>query len=506
METSKLEKHKISPYSNPKHAAGDSLKSFLFAIRSKQTEKRYIIQLGYFFDFLKIEGENLEQRASTWLSLLLLNEKGNEKGSKWANDCLIDYITYLKERVDNGEITGGTLGNYYGVVKSFYESQEIELNWKRIEKGLPESGAVANDRAPSLEEIRKICEYPDRRIKVLVYVMVSSGIRVGAWEHLRLKHITPIYSPQNDKVVIAAKLSVYEGRPKPYICFVTPEAYQAIQDYVDFRKMHGEKITPESWVLRDKFETTSEPQKPGAKMGLVTAPKKLQTNGIKKILIRAMRSQGIRQSLEKGVKRYEFKLAHGYRKYFFTNASRVMLSDNVAKLADHKIPGMRPHYVRFTEQELLDDYLRAVDHLTINRDQKVANQLQKQVIELTERNEQANYTIQGKLAEKEKEMEEMRAREEQTTKRLEEIAESMHKFKLQMMDDLRKREEEEKDAIAAYDDPKRVANMIANLQLMQKFKKENPGEPFPWAEIEEQMKKDNNNKYNASAKNKSIRF
>lgn len=396
-------------------AAGDSLKSFLYAIKSKATKERYIAQLRYFFDFLKIlPGETLEEQASRCLGHQLSDHKR-------AHDCLIDYVTHLKGRVDAGEITGGTVGNYYSVVKLFYDVNDIELNWKRIERGLPETGAVANDRAPTLEEIRKIIEYPDRRIKVLVLIMVSSGIRIGAWENLKLKHITPLYSPKNDKVVIAAKLAVYEGRPKPYFTFVTPEAYQAVQDYVDFRKLHGEKITPESWVLRDKFETTGESYQSGAKIGLVTVPKKLEISGIKKILIRAMRSQGIRQSpLEQGVKRYEFKLAHGYRKYFMTNCERAMKPFNVAKLTDHKT-GIRDHYIRYTEDELLADYLKAVEFLSVNRDQRVATQLQKQVVELTERQEQENSEILGRLTEKEKEAEVVK-------KQLEELKQNQDKM------------------------------------------------------------------------------
>nr|MDQ4050748.1 hypothetical protein [Thermoproteota archaeon] len=56
------------------------------------------------------------------------------------------------------------------------------INWDRISKGLPPPNFVANDRAPTVEEIRKVVEYPDRRIKPIVYVMCSSGIRLGAWQ------------------------------------------------------------------------------------------------------------------------------------------------------------------------------------------------------------------------------------------------------------------------------------------------------------------------------------
>jgi hypothetical protein len=36
-----------------------------------------------------------------------------------------------------------------------------------------------------MDEIRKLCEYPDRKIKPLIYTLCSSGIRLGAWDYLR---------------------------------------------------------------------------------------------------------------------------------------------------------------------------------------------------------------------------------------------------------------------------------------------------------------------------------
>ena len=39
------------------------------------------------------------------------------------------------------------------------------FSWKKITRGLPKGRKAADDRAPTIEEIRKIVEYPDRRIK-----------------------------------------------------------------------------------------------------------------------------------------------------------------------------------------------------------------------------------------------------------------------------------------------------------------------------------------------------
>jgi hypothetical protein len=40
--------------------------------------------------------------------------------------------------------------------------------------------------------------------------MISSGIRVGAWDYLRWKHIIPIKNDE-DGSIIAAKIIVYDG-------------------------------------------------------------------------------------------------------------------------------------------------------------------------------------------------------------------------------------------------------------------------------------------------------
>jgi hypothetical protein len=64
----------------------------------------------------------------------------------------------------------------------------------------------ANDRAPTIEEILKICEYPDRRIKGIVYTMASSGIRLGTWDYLQWKDTQPI---ERQGKIVAAKIIVY---------------------------------------------------------------------------------------------------------------------------------------------------------------------------------------------------------------------------------------------------------------------------------------------------------
>jgi hypothetical protein len=57
--------------------------------------------------------------------------------------------------------------------------------------------------------------------------------------------------------------------------------------------------------------------------------------------------------------------------------------------------GISDSYYRATENEMLEDYIKVIDFLTINDDKLT---LQKQVTELTEKSKQENYIIKGKLA------------------------------------------------------------------------------------------------------------
>jgi len=118
-----------------------------------------------------------------------------------------------------------------------------------VTRGLPKGRQAANDRAPTMEEIRKLAEYPDRRIKPIVCIMVSSGIRLGAWDLLQWKHIEPILG--EDEEIRAAKLRVYVGDMEEYYSFITPEAYKVLKEWMDFRASYGEKITENSWLMRD---------------------------------------------------------------------------------------------------------------------------------------------------------------------------------------------------------------------------------------------------------------
>jgi hypothetical protein len=359
---------------------------FKFSVRSEITRKYYERRIRHFLDFINF---NLENKNN-------IEERCNEfayKGSsdiKWSVEQVIRFLQFQKDRVEKREITPPTLRNYVKSLKLLCDVCDIVIPWKKITRGLPRCRQASNDRAPTIEEIRKLLDYPDRRIKPIVSTMVSSGIRIGAWDLLQWKLVEPLTEKNGE--VTAAKLLVYAGDVEEYYAFITAEAYHSLKGWMDFRASYGEKISGNSWLMRDLWQTTN--MNYGARWGLATNPKRLKSGGIKRLLERALWEQGIRQPLKEGTKRHEWKAAHGFRKYYKSRSEQVMRPINVEITMGHDI-GISGSYYKPTEKEVLEDYVKAVSLLTINDDKLT---LQKQVAKLSEKSKEENYTRDREIA------------------------------------------------------------------------------------------------------------
>lgn len=353
---------------------------YVYAIQSDETMVQYRRHFKQFLRYVGISDTDLEQGVNMLYEQI-------QKDKEWFMESLLNYTADQKLRVTKKEISSSTLRNLHKPIKLFCDMNDILLNWRLIKRGLPPGKRSANDRTPTIDEIHKLMEFGDIRIKPIVLVMISSGIRLGAWHYLKWKHVTPIHNASNNNNnnnnrVIAAKLLVYAGEPEQYFTFMTSEAYVALKEWMNFRESYGEKITGESWLMRDIWRTMSMPY--GAKWGLAKFPKKLSHKSIRVMINRALYKQNIRPSLlEEGNRCHEFKAVHGFRKYFKTVCeSGGMKPANVELLIGHDI-GISSSYYKPTESQLLEDYLKAADALTISNEYR----LQKQVDYYKERSD-----------------------------------------------------------------------------------------------------------------------
>jgi hypothetical protein len=68
------------------------------------------------------------------------------------------------------------LKNYVKAIKLFCSMNDITFNWKKISKGMPAGKSYSDDRVPTVDEIQRLIQHPDRRIKPIALVMISSDI------------------------------------------------------------------------------------------------------------------------------------------------------------------------------------------------------------------------------------------------------------------------------------------------------------------------------------------
>lgn len=329
--------------------APDPLTEFFDGVRSPLTKTYYTRRLADFLDFAGAEGSTLQAKARD-----LVKRAKADPG--YLEATVNAFLREQRLRVERGEIQASTIGTYKKPVRLFLEMNDLGgmVNWKKLARRLPQGRAYANDRAPTRPELLQLMSYADRRIRPLVLLMVSSGIRIGALEGATWGNLTPI---NRDGQVVAAKLLVYPGDREQYSTFISPEAYRELEAYVNFRKSQGENVGPSSPIFRDLFL----PDK-GAR-GLAHQPKALAASGAKRLLEDALHGTGLRVDLPEGKHRHEFQGAHGLRKAAKSLMERSMKSLNVEILLGHDV-GLAESYYRPKEEELLDDYLKAVPDLT----------------------------------------------------------------------------------------------------------------------------------------------
>ena len=326
----------------------DPLKEFFDAIRSPSTRRKYQARLAQFLDYAGAKGDTLAQKARDFTDMA-------RKDYDRTTFTISSFLLEQKGRAEAGEISAASIANYAKPIRLFCEMNDIIINWKKIGRKLPTGREYANDRAPTREEIKTLLTYPDRRIRPCLLVMASSGIRIGAWDTMTWGDITPQLKGAQ---VTAAKLRVYPGDREEYYSFIAAEAYRALKEYVDYRASQGEKIGPSSPVLRDLFH----PDRGGK--GEPHLPKRLAANGVKRLLEDALKATGLRVALPKGKRRHEWQGAHGFRKFFKSQAERHMKSLHVEIMLGHNV-GLAENYYRPSEDDLLTDYLKAAPDLTI---------------------------------------------------------------------------------------------------------------------------------------------
>jgi hypothetical protein len=184
-------------------------------------------------------------------------------------------------------------------------------------------------------------------------------------------------------------LTIYrKSKRDKYITFCTTEAKRAIDDYLQWRQKLGEKLTTDSPVFRRSFNKNDALQ-------IKNMIKPLSRHGVAYIIRSISISAGIIQKMKprtetdaRGRCRGEIMAVHGLRKFFDTTCEMAGVDTLfIELLMGHKI-GLKQHYFKPTEQEILEGndkkrgYLAAITDLTVQATKEENRKLREQVLQL----------------------------------------------------------------------------------------------------------------------------
>jgi len=354
------------------------LENFLLGFRSRHTRDSYLKKLKMFSRFSNLGFDEIVATA-----------KNNPRELE---QIILSFIDWLRRR----GVSGSTIRQHIQAVKHLLVMNDLEnaLSWGKISKMMPKARKIGLDRAPTKEETRKLLEYADVRLKALILLLCSSGIRIGSIEHLKWKHLVPV--EREGQKLAKLIVPVSKGSEEAYITFITPEAYEALQEYRRMREAEGEEVTPDSPLIRGVKWSKAE----GKGIPLPASSKTLR-NELHSLWIRA----GLRE--KSGGKPQDVKAVHGFRKFFATRLENAGVGRLIVEtLLGHRI-SVVSNYYKPSDNELLTAYTKAIHELTISEALESRAELQKKLVERDKRIaelEKEYLALQEKISEMEKEL------------------------------------------------------------------------------------------------------
>jgi hypothetical protein len=137
--------------------ATDPWMLFLYALKAPATREKYIQRLIKFLYFLGYTGTK-EQKALVFAAQA-------KADPNYAFNCVLKFFQNKREQIDRKEMAIGTVRNDVKSIKLFCDMADLLIPWAKITRGLPRAKKFADDRAPTVHEIRKIVAILHRKAK-----------------------------------------------------------------------------------------------------------------------------------------------------------------------------------------------------------------------------------------------------------------------------------------------------------------------------------------------------
>jgi integrase len=327
---------------------GKSYRIFVEGLKSPVTKAAYSYALQKYMNHLNISNPD---------DLLIHFEN-----PKIIQNQIIEYLIQLKNPPSS--LRYATRSQYLAAIMTFYELNDVPLSKKKIYRYLGEEERPIDNRGYTKEEISKMLDVCDERSRAIILLLTSTGIRIRAIIDLKIEDL--VFVPEYKLY----QLRVYSDSNQRYVTFTTPEAAKAIDIYLKYRERYGDKLTPKSPVFRDQFDRED--------VDSIHNVKPVKLRAVERLVSRTLEKSGIRTveritelHSEKGKIRKNVKLTTGFRKFFDTQLIYAKAESRTKELFMGPSIGLDDHYFSPVGSYVLNEYLKAVDYLTINEENRM---------------------------------------------------------------------------------------------------------------------------------------
>jgi len=300
---------------------------------SERTVENYASAIRLFTKFLGFSN------PETALKAMLTGEVNAEEKI----DAFIDYA------LDELGKSHGSARSYAFGVKKWLNINGVKVNWAKIE--MPSSNIKREeDRAPTKEDLKKLIFHASSsRDRAFIYVASSSGLRIGTLLSLKVGDVNFNY-PDVASITVERKSGRKFGSNRSglagsiFVTFITPEAKEALKQYLAEREAKGEQLTPDSPLITDVYYKGDF----------------MNVEPYEAVWSRLLQRAGLAEKSQRWHKLH----IHTLRKYFRSNCIGVDASYR-ERWMGHKGLYLDASYFKAEENLHIAEYRKAIPYLTI---------------------------------------------------------------------------------------------------------------------------------------------
>jgi integrase len=283
------------------------------------------------------------------------------------------YLTGFRKYLQDERYAPLSVKSYMTGVKSFYQSFDIEI------PKLPRAGNRAqtlqeNNEIPTREDLQEVLKFCDPLERAIILVGASSGLSAQEIINLKIRDFKKGFDAASKITTLRLRREKVQFE---FITFLTPEASQAVQDYLDYRdrtvKVDGikklehikkQKVLDGSgylFIMRKVSSGFLKNQDEGLR----------QINEISLLKIYRRISEKAMKNTQKG--HWNLIRSHNVRKYFNSTLLNAGAdSYHVDFWMGHKQDETRSAYFRASAEKMRDIYKKFVPFLTISKEMNVS--------------------------------------------------------------------------------------------------------------------------------------